>query len=79
MANNEVEIHIDKNGYKSPNPTTGEALYKLGNVDPGKYDLFREVHGKGDDVLIPNNDQPLELENGEHFYTAQKNLTPGAQ
>jgi hypothetical protein len=37
-----VRIHIDQNPYESPNPTTGETLYKLGHVQPG-YDLFREV------------------------------------
>ena len=31
--------------YESPNPTTGEALYKLGHVQPG-YDVFREVKGR---------------------------------
>ena len=28
-------IHIDQKPYESPNPTTGEALYKLGHVQPG--------------------------------------------
>jgi hypothetical protein len=40
----QVRIHIDEKPYESPNPTTGEALYKLGSVQPG-YDLFREVRG----------------------------------
>ena len=31
----EVRIHIDQKPYESPNPTTGEALYKLGHVQPG--------------------------------------------
>lgn len=73
----EVVIHIDKKQYKSPNPTTGAALYTLGGIDSNKYDLFLEVHGKGDDVLIENNDNPVDLKNGDHFYSAQKNLTPG--
>ena len=72
-----VKIHIDKKEYESPNPTTGAALYKLGSVDAGKYDLFLEVHGKGDDKMIPNDETPIELKNGLHFYTAQKHLTPG--
>lgn len=28
----EVRVHIDQKPYESPNPTTGEALYKLGHV-----------------------------------------------
>lgn len=74
----EVSIIIDKNEHKSPNPTTGAALYILGSVNTDKYDLFREVHGKGDDELIPNGSKEVELKNGDHFYSAQKNLNPGA-
>ena len=73
----EVSIHIDKKEYKSPNPTTGAALYKLGSINTEKYDLFLEVPGRGDDKLIANDDTQLELKNGEHFYSAQKNLNPG--
>lgn len=73
-----VSIHIDKNEYKSPTPTTGSDLYKLGNVEVSKYDLFREVHGKGDDEFIPNDGTVVELKNGDHFNTVQKNLNPGS-
>jgi hypothetical protein len=30
-----VKIFIDQQAYHSPNPTTGAALYALGNVQPG--------------------------------------------
>ena len=73
-----VIITIGREEHKSPNPTTGEALYKLGNVDPQVYDLFREVHGKGDDELINNNNEVVRLKEGECFFTVQKNLNPGA-
>ena len=76
-GNNEVTIHIDKTQYKSPNPTTGTALYTLGHVASG-YDLWLEVHGKGDDVLIANNGTSVTLKNGDQFYTAQSSLNPGA-
>jgi hypothetical protein len=76
QENKDVTIIIDKKETKSPNPTTGEALYKLGEIAAG-YDLWEEVHGKGDDVLIPNDGAPITLKNGEHFYTAQSNLNPG--
>lgn len=73
-----VSIHIDKKEYKSPTPTTGAALYVLGGVDAATYDLFLEVKGKGDDQPIDNNNTPVELKDGDHLYTAQKNLNPGA-
>lgn len=76
-GNNEITIHIDKNQYKFPSPTTGAALYTLGLVAAG-YDLWREVHGKGDDEQIANNGTPVVLKNGDHFYTAQSSLNPGA-
>lgn len=75
----EVSIHIDKQNLKSPNPTTGDALYLLGNVNVAEYELFREVRGgKGDDEPIANNNSIIDLKNGDHFYTVQKNLNPGA-
>ena len=72
----EVNITIDKKHYKSPNPTTGAALYALGGVKPG-YDLFRETHGQGDDELIPNNNSQMVLHDGDKFYSAQQTLNPG--
>jgi hypothetical protein len=74
----EVTIHIDKKQYKSPNPTTGAALYLLGGVDASKYDLFLEVPGPKDDQPIANDQARVELKNGAHLYTAQKNLNPGS-
>jgi hypothetical protein len=76
MANDEVEIHIDKKHYRSPNPTTGHALYLLGQVQQG-YDLFQEVPGHGDDLLIPNDTTQVALKNGLHFYSAKQSLNPG--
>lgn len=76
MAHNEVTIHIDKKTLKSPNPTTGAALYVLGSVPTG-YDLFEEVPGPGDDTLIKNDDTSYDLKNGSHFYTAKQSLNPG--
>ena len=73
-----VSIHIGKENYKSINPTTGAALYLLGNIDAAAYDLYREVHGKGDDELIMNTGAVVNLKNGDHFFTVQKNLNPGA-
>ncbi|MBS1521307.1 MAG: multiubiquitin domain-containing protein [Bacteroidetes bacterium] len=74
----EVSIHIDKKEYKSPSPTTGAALYILGSIDATTYDLFLEVKGKGDDEPIENDTKEVDLKDGDHLYTAQKNLNPGA-
>jgi hypothetical protein len=63
-----VRIHIDEKPYESPNPTIGEALYKLGHVQPG-YDLFREVRGDKEDPIIENDDEPVHLREDEHFHT----------
>jgi hypothetical protein len=71
-----VHVFIDKEKVESPNPTTGLALYNLGSIS-AEYDLFREVHGHGDDELIPRDDSAVTLKNGDHFYSVQKSLNPG--
>lgn len=73
----DVVIHIDKKQHRSPNPTTGAALYLLGDVNTEKYQLWEEISGKDDDKLIPNDSTIIEIKNGTHFYTAQKDLNPG--
>jgi hypothetical protein len=73
-----VTIHFGKVKKESPNPTTGEALYKLGGIDFNTLDLFRELHDKGDDELIPNDLTEIHLKNGDHFYSSQKHLNPGS-
>lgn len=74
--NEEVPISIDKQPKKSPNPTTGQALYTLGAVTTG-YDLFRETRGQGDDEFIANNGTNVQVSPGDHFYSAQRSLNPG--
>jgi hypothetical protein len=63
-----VRIHIDEKPYESPNPTTGDALYKLGHVQAG-FDLFREVKGDKEDPIVENDDEPLHLREDEHFHS----------
>lgn len=63
-----VRIHIDEQPYESPNPTTGEALYKLGHIQPG-FDLFREVKGDWEDPIVENDDEPMHLREDEHFHS----------
>ncbi|MBS1807628.1 MAG: multiubiquitin domain-containing protein [Acidobacteria bacterium] len=70
----EVRIHIDQNPYQSPNPTTGEALYKLGDV-PLHHELYREVTGNKEDEVIPNNGDKVHLKEDEHFHTGPREFT----
>jgi hypothetical protein len=71
-----VPITIDKQHYRSPEHTTGKALYLLGQVQAG-YDLWLEVKGPGDDQIIQNDDKPVHVQPGSHYYTAQSTLNPG--
>lgn len=64
----EVRIHIDQQRYESPDPTTGEALYRLGNVAPGLV-LYREVTGDREDKVIPNGPETVHLREDEHFHS----------
>jgi hypothetical protein len=63
-----IRIHIDEKPHESPNPTTGEALYKLGHVQPG-YDLFGEVRGDKEDPVVENDAEPIHLREDEHFHS----------
>jgi hypothetical protein len=63
-----VRIHIDEKPYESPNPTAGEALYKLGHVQPG-FELFREVKGDREDPEVPDGPEPVHLREDEHFHS----------
>lgn len=67
-SKHEVRIHIDQKRYESPDPTTGEALYKLGNVAPG-LELYREVDGDREDRPIPNGPETVHLKEDEHFHS----------
>lgn len=67
-ARDRVRIHIDRVAYESPNPTTGKALYKLGDVSKERQ-LFREVQGNREDELVPREDEEITLQLDEHFYS----------
>ena len=69
----EVKIFIDQNSYHSPNPTTGAALYVLGNVQPGM-ELFREVTGDREDSEVDNGPQSVHLKQDEHFHSGKPKL-----
>src|ERR1700733_12293930 len=64
----EVKIFIDQNSYHSPDPTTGAALYALGNVKPAM-ELFREVTGDREDPEVDNGPEVIHLKQNEHFHS----------
>jgi len=67
-ANQEVRVHINREPYHSPNPTTGEALYVLGNI-PKNEKLYREVDGDKEDEVVPRDDAHVHLKEDAHFYS----------
>lgn len=64
----QVRIHIDREPYESPTPTSGAALYALGHIAPHR-DLFREVGGDEEDELIERHAVDIRLKQDEHFYS----------
>jgi hypothetical protein len=68
-----VRIHIDREIYESPNPTTGEALYELAHIAPHR-ELFREVGGDHEDPEVPREATVIRLKQDDHFYS-QKAVT----
>jgi hypothetical protein len=65
-----VKIFIDQQAYHSPNPTTGAALYALGNVQPGMA-LFREVSGDREDPEVDNGREIVDLKQDEYFHSGK--------
>lgn len=63
-----VRIHINREAYRSPNPTTGEALYILGDV-PKHEKLYREVGGDKEGKLVSRDGAEIHLTEDEHFYS----------
>ena len=74
----EVNITIDKKHKRSPNPTTGAALYRLGEV-PAGYTLYRETPGPKDDDPVTNDGADVQLKDGDRFYSSQDTINPGAR
>ena len=67
----EVRIHIDRNPYESPSPTTGAALYALGKV-PTAFQLYREARDDQEDEPIYNDNEKEHLTSDEHFYSKEE-------
>ena len=66
----EVKIFIDQEEYHSLTPTTGSALYVLGEVEPG-LELFREVTGDEEDPEVPSSPEAVHLKEDEHFHSGK--------
>jgi hypothetical protein len=73
-----VNIIIDRKHLTSPTPTSGAALYALGEVKTG-YTLYREVPGPTEDEPILNDGTQVELKNGQKFYSSEDTINPGAR
>lgn len=63
-----IKVHIDRKVYETKTPTTGRALYELGEIHNPR-ELFKEVPGSDEDVFVPNDDSEISLSQGEHFYS----------
>lgn len=76
----EIPIQIDHKPYKAPKCVmSGAELRVLADPDiSADYDLFREVHGAGDDVKVGDAEE-VHLEPGMHFYSVLRQINPGVR
>jgi hypothetical protein len=73
----EIPIMIDGRAYKAPRtPMTGSELKALAGV-ADDYDLWFETPGPADDEKLADG-APFALREGNHFYSAQRAINPGA-
>lgn len=78
MANDhgQLQIHIDHKPYPAPaNPMTGRAIKDLVPLNPTDR-LFLEVHGKGEDREI-RDDESVTLIEGMQFYHLPSEIVAG--
>jgi Multiubiquitin len=73
----QIVIHIDRKPFKvAEEELTGSALRALPDPDIGpEFDLWLEEPG-GEDKRIEN-EEPVKLRNGMHFFTAPSVINPG--
>jgi hypothetical protein len=64
----QVPIQIDQQAYRSPNPTTGAALYALAGLTED-LDLFRDIDGNPENDPVPDDDVEVQLRPDMHFRT----------
>ena len=68
-----VRIHIDRKAHETDSLTTGEHLYKLGEVAQHRA-LFKEVTGNHESEYIDRDEKEIHLKEDEQFYS-QKEIT----
>jgi hypothetical protein len=78
QGHDRVTIHIDKDMFQVDQKVmTGTELRALPTppIGPDR-DLFEVVPGPADDLLI-GDEQPVDLKDGMHFFTAPSTINPG--
>jgi hypothetical protein len=74
-----IPFKIDKTEHKinsDQNPVTGQFLRSLPPPVGDAYDLWLRSRGSEDDRIIQPQDH-IEIQPGDHFYTAKKDIAPG--
>jgi len=76
----EIHFKIDKHHHQiraDQNPVTGQFLRNLPPPVGEAYDLWLRGRHHEDDRLIKP-EEKVEVRDGDHFYTAKKDITPGS-
>jgi hypothetical protein len=69
-------IHVDRKKYEvADSPLTGAEIRHLAGLGP-EVDLFLEQHGDEEDLPIADGDS-VDLQNGMHFFSTPRHITPG--
>jgi hypothetical protein len=63
-----VRIHINRRAIKSPNPTTGTALYTLAEIQKREW-LYREVADDEKIECVPRDEAPIHLTQDQHYFS----------
>lgn len=71
-----VPIFIDDVKYELSGTAVSGAQLRAFVPVPGDRDLWLDVHGPKDDILI-RPEQEYEVKPGSHFYTAPSTINPG--
>lgn len=66
----EVRVHINREVYKTLNPTTGDTLYTLADV-PKHEKLYLEVQGDAEDRMILRDETSIDLSEDAHLYSQE--------
>ncbi len=74
--NKKYVIHVDRKKYEvDDSKLTGAEIRQLAGLG-SEVDLYLEEQGNKDDRLIADGDS-VDLENGLHFFSTPRHITPG--